>query len=83
MPESHVRHGRKTPYSAIGIRRLPCFRCGQKATHQWNICADEGLYRPVCFGCDIALNRLVLRWMRFPDEEIAVKMKQYIESFHA
>lgn len=63
----HRRHGRRKPYTAIGIRRLPCFRCGEPARFQWNVCADGNLFRPLCAACDIALNELVLRWMDHPD----------------
>lgn len=58
---------RKTPYTERGIRRLPCFRCGEPACHQWQVCADGNVYRPICLKCDVALNRLVLRWMGFRD----------------
>ena len=56
---------RKTPYTAIGVRRLKCFRCGAPAEHQWQICSDANVYRPICVDCDVALNELVLRFMRF------------------
>lgn len=68
------RHGRKQPYTEASIRRLPCARCGRPARHQWNACAD-GLYRPICDHCDIALNRLALRFMRDPDA--AAKIRTY------
>ena len=60
-------NGRKRPYTEIGIRRLKCVRCGERAVHQWQICADDGLFRPICEECDIALNELFLRWIGFPD----------------
>lgn len=28
------RHGRVKPYTEIGVRRLPCVRCGRPATQQ-------------------------------------------------
>lgn len=62
---------RKKPYTAIGIRRLKCFRCKGPAVHQWNACAD-GQYRPLCLACDVALNALVLRWMRDPDAKAKI-----------
>jgi hypothetical protein len=37
---------------------------------QWNCCADGNLWRPLCLKCDIAMNRMVLRWMRDPDADI-------------
>lgn len=56
---------RKKPYTLTGIRRLKCFRCGNQAVHQWQICADDNVYRPICLECDIALNEMVLKWMGF------------------
>ena len=76
--DSFVRHGRKAPYTAIGITRLPCFRCGEKAFSQWQVCADKGTYRPLCAECDLALNDLVLRWMLDPQAE--VKIAKYYRS---
>lgn len=72
-----MKHGRKKPYTQIGIRRLPCVRCGKKAEFTWSICADNNLFRPICFKCDIALNRLVLKWMK--DPEVTQKMEKYIQ----
>lgn len=66
---------RKKPYTEIGIRRLKCFRCGERAQYQWQICSDGNTYRPICLKCDIELNELVLNFMGFPDVEN--KMKAY------
>ena len=71
-------HGRKEPYTANGIKRLPCVRCGKKASHQWQICADGRLYRPICVACDIALNEMVLKFVGFVDVE--EKMARYTET---
>lgn len=57
---------RRKPYTSIGIRRLKCFRCTRRAEYQWNACSDKS-FRPICTRCDVALNALVLRWMRHPD----------------
>jgi hypothetical protein len=57
---------RPEPYTEIGIRRLKCIRCGAPARFQWQICSDGNNYRPLCADCDIALNQLVLDWMRHP-----------------
>lgn len=62
-----MRHGRRQPYTVIGIRRLPCVRCGGKAEFQWQACSDGNIWRPLCVRCDIAVNRLVLKFMRDPD----------------
>ena len=59
--------GRKAPYTAIGITRLRCIRCGERARYQWNVCADGNVWRPICDKCDIALNRMVLRFFKFPN----------------
>lgn len=66
-------HGRRKPYTAIGIRRLPCFRCGRRAEHQWQVCADGNLFRPLCLKCDIDLNCMVLKWMRDPRAEEKIR----------
>jgi len=65
---------RNKPYTQIGIERLKCFRCKNRAFHQWNICSDNGVYRPICKQCDIALNELVLRWMGFKDWKNKIKI---------
>jgi hypothetical protein len=62
------RPGRRHRYTQIGIRRLPCFRCGARSEYQWNVCAD-GLFRTLCVRCDVGLNALVLRWMKDPEAE--------------
>jgi hypothetical protein len=66
---------RSRPYTQRGIRRLRCFRCGRPAEHQWQICADNNVYRPICTDCDIRLNDLVLRFVRDPDR--AEKIRKY------
>ena len=58
---------RLTPYTEAGIKRLKCFRCGNKAKQQWQICADGNVYRPICPECDIELNILVMDFMNVPD----------------
>ena len=55
--------GRSKPYTATGILRVPCVRCGAPSRTQWQICADGRLYRPLCAPCDIALNEMVMRWV--------------------
>ena len=64
---------RKMPYTAIGIKRLKCFRCGQKAHAQWQICADNNVYRPLCKKCDVKLNAMVLDFMGYPDRETVMR----------
>jgi len=61
------KRGRRKPYTQIGIRRLPCFRCGRKpSVYQWRVCADGNVWRPLCGPCDVAMNAAVLRFMRHP-----------------
>lgn len=54
---------RRKPYTAIGIRRKKCVRCGRRARFQWQICADNNIYRPLCAKCDVELNEMVMRWV--------------------
>lgn len=66
---------KRPPYTQYGIKRVPCIRCGRPSTFQWQICADNNVHRAVCKLCDIALNTLVLRFMRDPDA--ATKIAAY------
>ena len=70
-----VRIGRRKPYTNIGIRRVPCARCGRPSRFQWQICADGNRWRGLCGQCDFDLNRLVLKFIGDPD--IAAKMEAY------
>lgn len=65
------------PYTALGIQRLKCVRCGAQAHAQWSICSDLNVQRPICTQCDIDLNRLVLEWMGCPDAD--QMMKKYVD----
>lgn len=55
------------PYTAIGIRRVPCARCGKPSHASWNVCADKvgsrTRYRGLCQECDVALNELAMRFV--------------------
>ena len=62
-----LRKPRKEPYTAIGITRVPCVRCGAPSVHQWQVCADSRVFRSLCLDCDIALNKLVLQWANDPN----------------
>lgn len=57
---------RKKPYTATGIQRLKCIRCGKQAGFQWQICADGNNFRPICDDCDTELNKVVLKFMKHP-----------------
>lgn len=64
------------PYTERGIKRLACIRCGRKPAHaSWQICADGKQYRPLCLGCDILLNEMVMEWANIPDRK--AKMDAY------
>lgn len=67
MQKPSIYHGRKQPYTAIGISRVPCVRCGAPSFHQWQICANAGRFLTVCKHCDIELNRLALEFARLPN----------------
>lgn len=58
------RTGRRKPYTEIGIRRVPCERCGKPSVHQWQVCANDNLYLGCCLACDIELNRMALDFFR-------------------
>lgn len=73
---THERIGRRQPYPALGIRRLPCFRCGNPATYQWSICSDGNIQRPLCVTCDVDLNDHVLQWAGDPDAK--AKLEAYV-----
>lgn len=68
------------PYTAIGIRRVPCARCGAPSNHQWNVCADFNSFRAICWPCDIEMNRMVLNFMRFPNvDQMVADYKERME----
>ncbi len=70
-----LARARTRPYTAIGIRRVSCVRCGSPAVHQWQVCADLNRYRALCLDCDIALNAYVLAWAN--DPSAAAKVAAY------
>lgn len=69
------QRSRRTPYTGRGITRMACVRCGEPAATQWQVCADGGVFRPLCLSCDVALNEMVLCWAGDPDAE--AKMAAY------
>jgi len=74
LVRGYWKRRRKKPYTEVGIRRLLCIRCSAAAAFQWQICSDQNNYRPICTACDVALNALVLEWMRHPEaKELADK----------
>lgn len=61
--------GRKKPYTRLGIVRMKCQRCGDKAVFQWNCCANGNRWLPVCEACDIALNKMAMEFFRLPNRK--------------
>jgi hypothetical protein len=71
--------GRRKPYTEIGIRRVPCMRCGKPSLQQWQVCSLNNKYHGLCGECDIKLNRIVLRFMRLKPEKVFCLMVGYRE----
>lgn len=63
---------RHKPYTARGISRVPCARCGAPSTQSWQICSDGNQFRGLCTGCDVGLNAVVLSFVRLPDAEAKI-----------
>ncbi len=61
---------RRVPYTDAGVRRRTCAHCGEPASRQWSLrpCAigRVGWY-PLCVGCDVKLNALVMDFLLLPD----------------
>ena len=68
---------RGTPYTDIGIKRIPCFRCGKPSVRQWQICSLNNEYKGLCRKCDIKLNRIVLKFMRIPSKDVYILIEDY------
>ena len=68
---------RRKPYTEIGIKRVPCFRCGKPSVKQWQICSLNNEYKGLCWECDVGLNRIVLKFLRIPPTEIHRLMDDY------
>lgn len=62
---------------------MPCARCGLPSRHQWSTCANGNRYLGVCARCDIALNRLALKFFRFPLAEREELMRRYVAGLAA
>lgn len=68
----------RTPLTVAQVQRRACWRCARRPGYaQWDCCADGNRKRVLCQTCDIALNRLVLRWTRDPQAD--AKMARYIK----
>lgn len=44
---------------------MTCSKCKRRGRdfYTWDVCADGNRARALCPACDVALNRLVLRWV--------------------
>ena len=58
-----------------------CYRCRNKATQTWNICADGNKNRMICDKCDIELNTIVLIFMGFRNWKS--KISKYNRKYHS
>lgn len=63
----------KRPFTKKQLSKEVCFRCGDPAEFQWNACADDNQWRPLCGPCDLELNAMVLKWMGFKNWLAKVK----------
>lgn len=70
---------RNKPYTEIGIKRVPCLRCGNPSVRQWRICALNNEYKGICTECDIELNRLVLQFMNISKKAVNRLIEEYRE----
>ncbi len=61
-----MKRARREPYTARGIGRVPCVKCGASSVHQWRICATDA-WHAVCLDCDVEINRLVATWAFGPE----------------
>lgn len=74
---------RRKPYTDIGIKRVPCFRCSKPSSRQWQICALSNGYKGVCRDCDFELNKVVLEFMGISKKEVYCLMEDYKEQDNA
>ena len=61
--------GRRRPYTAKGIHKIPCVKCGSPSTQQWQICSLNNEWFGVCTKCDIEIHSLVLKFFDIPDRQ--------------
>ena len=58
--------GRKLPYTKAEIATKACVGCGAPSVHQWQCCANGNRWLTLCLSCDVALNEMVLAFLRIP-----------------
>lgn len=61
---------RRKRYTEKGISRVPCVRCGEPSAAQFQVCATRNQWCAVCRNCDLALNALVVKFMKLPNHLI-------------
>lgn len=62
-------HGSRTPYTEVGIKRVPCIKCGKPSKYQWSICSNNNRSLAICTDCDIELNRIFLDFANFSNKD--------------
>lgn len=72
-----ARIARRKPYTAIGIRRVRCLRCGGWAHATWSPCVLFNRHEPICKACDVNLNRIVIEWLGLDPTAVHVLMFDY------
>lgn len=63
---------RLRPYTARGLAKVPCARCGRPSEHQWSLrpCATGvKAWHGLCREHDAELNRQTLRFFNVPDAD--------------
>lgn len=70
---------RKTPYTARGIARVKCVKCGCQAKHQWRLCSTDA-WSAVCQKCDFEINAMVAEWA-FGKKKAAPLLRRYKAQF--
>ena len=70
---------RREPYTEIGIKRVPCYRCGKPSVRQWQICSLNNEYKGLCRECDIKLNQIVLKFMKISPKDVNSLIEDYKE----
>ena len=68
---------RRKPYTETGISRVPCFRCGEPSTQQWQICSLNNQYKGFCTACDVKLNEMVLKFVGICSKDVSTLIEDY------
>lgn len=61
--------GKKQPYTDDEIKHVKCCRCGGIPAAQWNCCANDGRWLPICAPCDVELNAYLLNFFNIPEKK--------------